>query len=84
MRFLKLAKSPTRFIIYGKRKAPIKGLFYLISNNQNIHYCKPCAEMTRIYKAWCVHTFFCPYSVRLFSLYATSARAWVALYHHLT
>lgn len=27
MRFLKLAKSPTRFIIYGKRKAPIKGLF---------------------------------------------------------
>lgn len=27
MRFLKLAKYPTRFIIYGKRKAPIKGLF---------------------------------------------------------
>lgn len=51
MKFLKLVKHPTRFIIYGKRKAPIKGLFYLISNNQNIRYCKPCAGETRICKA---------------------------------
>lgn len=51
MMFLKLAKSLIRFIIYGKRKAPIKGLFCLISNNQNIRYCKPCAGMTRTCKA---------------------------------
>ena len=31
MRFLKLAKHPTRFIIYGKRKAPIKGLYFKLA-----------------------------------------------------